>query len=133
MDRDYLGKHFIAEFYICNNSTINDIQAVEKIMIEAAEISGSTIIKPFFHTFSPQGVSGIIVISESHFAIHTWPEFSYAAVDIFSCSDFRYMEALKHIKDKFESGEYIVNLINRGLPPEGIMSSYEIPTKKITI
>lgn len=133
MDRDYLGAHFIAEFYKCNPVTINNMQAVEKIMTEAAEISGATIIKPFFHTFSPQGVSGIIVISESHFAIHTWPEYCYAAVDLFSCSDFHYREALKYIKDKIESGDYIINVINRGLQVKGSTSSYEIPAKRITL
>lgn len=114
MNRNYLGRHFIAEFYKCNPLTINDSRAVECIMTEAASISGATIIKPFFHTFSPQGVSGIIVIAESHFAIHTWPEHSYAAVDLFSCSDFLYKEALSHIRDSFQSAEYSINVINRG-------------------
>lgn len=115
MNRNYLGRHFIAEFYKCNPHTINDSRAVESIMTEAAVISGATIIKPFFHTFSPQGVSGIIVIAESHFAIHTWPEHSYAAVDLFSCSDFLYKEALSHIKERFQSVEYSINVINRGI------------------
>jgi len=133
VDRDYLGRHFIAEFYKCNPVTINSISAFEKIMTEAVTISGATIIKPFFHTFSPQGVSGIIVISESHFAIHTWPEYSYAAVDLFSCSDFRYVDALKYIKDKIESGEYFVNVINRGYQARGSSSFHEISAKKITL
>lgn len=133
MDRDYLGRHFIAEFYKCNPITINDIHAVETIMTEAAGISGATIIKPFFHTFSPQGVSGIIVISESHFAVHTWPEYSYAAVDLFSCSDFQYEKALKHIKDKFESYEYMINVINRGLQVINGSSSSGISANVIKI
>lgn len=133
MDRDYLGRHFIAELYKCNPVTINNISAVEKIMTEAVIISGATIIKPFFHTFSPQGVSGIIVISESHFAIHTWPEYSYAAVDLFSCSDLRYEDALKYIKDKFESGEHLINVINRGSRITDTSLSSEIPATKITL
>ena len=133
MDRDYLGRHFIAEFYNCNPATINDMHTIETIMTEAVKISGATIIKPFFHTFSPQGVSGVIVISESHFAIHPWPEYSYAAVDLFSCSDFRYRDALKYIKDKIESDEYFINVINRGLRVKGNSSSYDISAKKIKL
>lgn len=133
MARNYLGKHFIAEFYKCNPLVINDRQTVEDIMTAAATISGATIIKPFFHTFSPQGVSGIIVISESHFAIHTWPEYSYAAVDLFSCSDFFYREALTYIKEKIGSGEYSINLINRGLQSLSGSSPDDITLEKITL
>ncbi len=133
MARNYLGRHFIAEFYNCNAAVINNMHAVEKIMTEAAEISGATIIKPFFHTFSPQGVSGIIVISESHFAIHTWPEYSYAAVDLFSCSDFQYRDALRYIKDKFESGEYLINVINRGHQSADSSFSCDISSARITL
>jgi len=112
----HLGKHIIAEFYDCDSAVIDDISLIESIMTDSAKISGATIIKPFFHRFSPQGVSGIIVISESHFAIHTWPEHGYAAVDIFSCSDFNYKESLRHIRDRFRSGRYLINCISRGLP-----------------
>lgn len=133
MARNYLGKHFIAEFHKCNPLVINDRQTVEDIMTAAATISGATIIKPFFHTFSPQGVSGIIVISESHFAIHTWPEYSYAAVDLFSCSDFFYREALTYIKEKIGSGEYSINLINRGLQSLSGSSPDDITLEKITL
>jgi len=116
--RNFLGRHFIAEFYNCSSSIIDNVNAVEKIMTDAALLSGTNIIRPFFHTFSPQGVSGIIVISESHFAVHTWPEHSYAAVDLFSCSDFNYRKALTHIRDEFKSQDYSVRLIKRGLAVE---------------
>lgn len=116
MSRGHLGEHIIAEFYRCAPSAISDTDSVEKTMTGAAVISGANIIKPFFHGFSPQGVSGVIIISESHFAIHTWPEHSYAAVDIFTCSGFRYTEALKYIRDRFQSEKYSVKLIRRGLP-----------------
>ncbi len=133
MTRSYLGKHVIAEFYKCNPLTLNNSQAVEKIMTEAAVISGVNIIHPFFHNFSPQGVSGIIVISESHFAIHTWPEYSYSAVDLFSCSDFMFKDALRHIRDQFESEEYFISEINRGLPELPEASKENIILKHITI
>ena len=110
----HLGDHFIAEFYSCDPSILNNIDAVSNIMNRAAEISGATIIKPFFHRFSPHGISGIIVVAESHFAIHTWPEHSYAAVDIFSCGTFGYIDALRHISDSLRSGSYSIHRIKRG-------------------
>ena len=56
-------------------------------MVEAAEAARATIVKSVFHTFNPWGVSGVIVIEESHLTIHTWPEYKYAAVDLFTCGD----------------------------------------------
>ena len=82
-----LGKHVIAELYECDNDIINNEELVETIMLEAVDISGATTIKPVFHKFSPHGVSGVVVVSESHFAIHTWPEYGYCAIDIFTCGD----------------------------------------------
>lgn len=128
MKKNYLGKHFIADFHKCNPEIINNSSEVEQILTRAAAISGATVIKPFFHTFSPQGISGVIVIAESHFAIHTWPEYRYAAVDLFSCSDFNFREALVYIRDRFQSDEYSIHAIDRGLtdkpdPQDGILIS----------
>jgi S-adenosylmethionine decarboxylase len=109
-----LGIHLIADFFKCDTSVINNAESVEKIMTESVKISGATMIKPFFHRFSPQGISGIIVVAESHFAIHTWPEHSAAAVDIFSCGDFNYFDALIYIKNSIKSEENSIMHIYRG-------------------
>ena len=66
---------------------LNDVKKVEEIMVNAALESGAEVREYVFHKFSPQGVSGVVVISESHLAIHTWPELGYAAVDVFTCGD----------------------------------------------
>ena len=111
---DYLGRHFLAEFYRCSSEILNDKNKIADIMTRAVEVSNATIIKPFFHKFSPQGISGIIVIAESHLAIHTWPEFRFAAVDLFSCGDFDFTEALKFIRDGLNSEKYSIISIKRG-------------------
>ncbi len=80
-----LGRHILGELFDCQPEILNDVEEVEKLMKEAALESGATILGSYFHPFTPQGVSGVIVIAESHLSIHTWPEYRYAAVDIFSC------------------------------------------------
>lgn len=82
-----LGKHILAEFYNCSHSAINDEAGIEELFLKAAKDAGATIISWDFHKFSPHGVSGVVVIAESHLTIHTWPEFGYCAVDVFTCGD----------------------------------------------
>lgn len=80
-----LGRQILVEFYDCDQSKLNDVIFTETALLQAAEASQATIISHSFHKFSPHGVSGVVVIAESHIAIHTWPEYRYAAVDIFTC------------------------------------------------
>jgi S-adenosylmethionine decarboxylase proenzyme len=80
-----LGQQIVAEFYECDSIVLNDPRKIEEIMCEAALAAGATIVSKVFHTFSPHGVSGAVIIAESHLAIHTWPEYGYAAVDLFTC------------------------------------------------
>jgi len=82
-----LGRHVLVEYYDCSAEILNDVIQIEKAMVDSAEKAGATIINSTFHHFSPFGVSGVVVIEESHLAIHTWPEYRYAAVDLFTCGD----------------------------------------------
>lgn len=129
----HLGIHLIADFFQCDNSVINSLESVKNIMIESVKISGAEIVEPFFHRFSPHGISGIIVVAESHFAIHTWPEHSAAAVDIFSCGEFDYMAALYYIKNELKSGTSSFIKINRGLPENAKVNSTATHYEKIIL
>lgn len=82
-----LGRHLLIEYYGCDRSVINDKEFLRVNLLEAARKAKATIVTDIFHTFSPQGVSGVVVIAESHLAIHTWPEHGCVSIDIFSCSD----------------------------------------------
>jgi len=82
-----LGTQILVELYECEPEKLNDRNNIEKTLTEAVKRSGATIVATTFHTFSPFGVSGVVVIAESHVSIHTWPEYRYAAVDIFTCGD----------------------------------------------
>lgn len=82
-----LGRHILVEYQGCNEHILDDVPVIEQAMVKAAQDAGATVINSTFHHFSPYGVSGVVVIQESHLAIHTWPEYRYAAVDIFTCGD----------------------------------------------
>jgi S-adenosylmethionine decarboxylase len=82
-----LGFHFLIELYDCDKDLLKDAVFLETALSEAVKQSGAIEIGKLFHQFSPHGVSGVILISESHFSIHTWPEYRYAAVDFFTCNE----------------------------------------------
>ena len=81
-----LGHHSLIELSGCDPEKLKRVGGVRRAMLEAARRANGTIVKAVFHAFSPWGVSGVVVIAESHLTIHTWPEHGYAAVDVFSCS-----------------------------------------------
>jgi len=110
-----LGKHLIVELYGCSSELLNNLVQVEKILIEAVELSNATIVQPVFHHFSPHGISGVVVIAESHFSIHTWPEYGYCALDIFTCGDQIDADAsLQFLKKEFRASNMSVMEIKRG-------------------
>src|SRR5512138_2220097 len=82
-----LGTHLLLELRDCNPKTLSNLEFVTEAMKSAALEAKATIVEVAFHEFSPFGISGMVVIAESHLAIHTWPEYGYAAVDVFSCGD----------------------------------------------
>ncbi len=82
-----LGKHLLLELKDCDGEVLNDLSFLKGVLLVAAREIGATILGESFHQFSPHGVSGVVIIAESHLFIHTWPECGYAAVDIFTCGD----------------------------------------------
>jgi len=82
-----LGRQILIELYQCDPAVLNSEERIREILVEATRRSGATIVSHTFHTFNPHGVSGVVVIAESHVAIHTWPEYGYAAVDVFTCGE----------------------------------------------
>jgi S-adenosylmethionine decarboxylase len=110
-----LGWHLILELYECDAGRLDDLAAIQSYLMSATRASGATILDQRFHKFSPQGVSGVIVIAESHVSIHTWPEHGYAAVDYFSCSPEMNSESLTESLQKFlASGRVKARTIERG-------------------
>ncbi len=111
-----LGRHVLAEFYGCPPENLNDTAQIQQEMVSAALEAGAEIRETVFHNFSPQGVSGVVVISESHLAIHTWPEFGYAAVDIFTCGQtVDPWVSCNYLKQKFQAQNMTAREIKRGI------------------
>ncbi|WP_238531560.1 polyamine aminopropyltransferase [Nitritalea halalkaliphila] len=109
-----LGNHILVEFMRCDPHVLNDVSSIERDMVEAARKAGATVINSTFHHFSPYGVSGVVVIEESHLAIHTWPEYGYAAVDLFTCGEMDAWISFDFLKEAFRSDSYSAIEMKRG-------------------
>ncbi len=88
------GRHVLAEMTGCPPEVLNDVKGLETCFRNCAVEGGATVVSSHFHFFSPQGVSGVVVIAESHVTVHTWPEHGYAAVDVFTCGRPEVAEAV---------------------------------------
>jgi S-adenosylmethionine decarboxylase len=111
-----VGHHYIAEASGCDAGIIGKVETVEGILTRAAEVAGVTIWAISFHRFAPNGVSGVIVISESHLSVHTWPEHGYVALDIFTCGDDAKPEAaVEHALKAFGAKSMHITEVTRGL------------------
>ena len=127
-----LGTHVLLELKDCNSKVLNDIKKVEGIMVSAAKEAKASIIDTSFHKFSPFGISGMVVIAESHLSIHTWPEYRYAAIDIFTCGDVLKPEvAVHHLIQKFQSKDPSMVEMKRGLLLRGEAKLPHKPVKEV--
>ncbi|MEO0262333.1 MAG: adenosylmethionine decarboxylase [candidate division WOR-3 bacterium] len=111
-----IGEHYIVEASGCNSEIIGDIERVQHILVKAAEKANVQVWAVSFHRFPPNGVSGVIVISESHLSIHTWPEYGYAALDIYTCGEHANPEeAVNYILEEFKATSVHISEITRGI------------------
>jgi len=115
-----LGTHLLIELWSCNTQKLDNLDYLERIMSQAAEVAGATVLKTAFQDFNPQGVSGVVVIAESHLTIHTWPELGYAALDIFTCgTTVDPWKAAGFLRQELEAEGYQMRDLKRGIPPIG--------------
>ncbi|KMJ55685.1 adenosylmethionine decarboxylase [Alkalihalophilus sp. As8PL] len=84
---DTMGRHVIAELWGCNTEKLNNMSFIEQTFVDAALKSGAEVREVAFHKFAPHGVSGVVIISESHLTIHSFPEHGYASIDVYTCGD----------------------------------------------
>jgi S-adenosylmethionine decarboxylase len=114
-----LGSHLLVELYGCEASALENEASVASAMHEAAVQSEATVVAQSFHEFKPYGVSGAVIIQESHYTIHTWPEHGYAAVDLFYCGGtVRVHKAVEVLQDRFKPERIKFLVVRRGIQSE---------------
>lgn len=109
-----IGIHLVADFW--SGKTIEDPKELGELLFEAAKKAGNTPLNFAFHKFQPQGITGVLLLAESHIAVHSWPELNYLAVDIFTCGKKTFPEkALKYLKEKLKPKKVKIYKLKRGI------------------
>ncbi|SET78923.1 S-adenosylmethionine decarboxylase [Salinibacillus kushneri] len=120
---DTVGTHLIAELWECKIEKLNDMEYNEQILVEAALKAGAEVREVTFHKFSPQGISGVVLISESHLTIHSFPEHAYASIDVYTCGKrMNPNKAIQYITESLEAKSVDKVEIPRGKAPIQINS-----------
>ena len=110
----YAGVHLVIELWDATN--LNSLSKIQQIFEDAIDAIGATLLKIDLHKFSPSdGISGVAIIQESHLSIHTWPEYNYAAFDIFVCGNVDPYKAIPVLRQGFQPGKLQVSEIKRGI------------------
>jgi len=118
-----LGRHLLLELKNCNEEVLDDLDFLKDCLNEAAIQCGATVVGESFYHFSPYGVSGVVNIAESHISIHTWPEYRYAAVDVFTCGESVEPEkAVKLITERLEAKNSSLIELRRGIVEDSLVS-----------
>jgi len=129
-----VGHHYVAEASGCDPEIIGRVDKVEQILVRAAAVANVTIWSISFHRFSPNGVSGVVVISESHLSVHTWPELGYAALDIFTCgNDAKPEAAVEYALKGFGAKSMHITEVTRGLEEGDRLFFHSIVTWEETL
>ena len=109
------GSQVVLDLYDCETTHLDDLEWVKTTLVNAALAAGATIVQTVFHKFAPWGISGVVVIAESHLAIHIWPENRYAAVDVFTCGENVQMDvASAFLKREFRARRAVQRRFVRG-------------------
>ncbi|MEL0106254.1 MAG: adenosylmethionine decarboxylase [Rhodospirillales bacterium] len=112
----YAGAHILVDLWGAENLT--DKQYIDQMLQRAAEVAGATVLDSNLHQFSSSGgVSGVLLLAESHISIHTWPEREFAAIDIFMCGRCDPYRSVVVLKEAFKPDAIQVNEQKRGLLP----------------
>ena len=112
-----VGRHCIAELYDGCPEKLNSESFIRAVLTEAAKRAGATLLSLTSHNFTPQGVTALALLSESHLSIHTWPELGYAAVDAFTCGAHTDPEiACLYLKDALVAKRSTLKMLKRAIP-----------------
>ncbi|MCA9394097.1 MAG: adenosylmethionine decarboxylase [Candidatus Omnitrophica bacterium] len=108
------GRHFLIELIGCPAEKISRVEQVKPVLLQAAEVSRATVVEHFFKQYEPHGVTGVILIAESHFSVHTWPEDEFVAFDILTCGEMLPEQAVEHVRREFGARDMKQRILERG-------------------
>lgn len=108
----FAGTHLIIE--VIDGTGLDDQSRIEQAFRDCVDECGATLLHLHTHKFSPQGVSGVAVLAESHISVHTWPEIGYGAFDVFMCGDAEPWRAVSVLRNAFAAGDVRVRELLRG-------------------
>jgi S-adenosylmethionine decarboxylase len=129
-----LGTHIIVELSECDPQILSDVDTVTNILVKAAKEANAEVLQTAFHRFNPQGVSGVVVIAESHLSIHTWPGYGYAAMDIYTCGDHTDpWKACRFAAEQFQAKQMLTTEVRRGMQDEAGVFSHVVGKKSTGI
>lgn len=111
-----LGTHIITQLYECDQNILNDIPKLQELFLEACNIGKATVLQHTFYQFTPQGVTGFVLLAQSHVSVHTWPEHNYAMLDILTCGmAANPWDIFQHIKEGLKSQRFNKTQLTRGI------------------
>lgn len=110
---EFAGTHLLIDLWGATN--LNSPYEIEAVLIKAAKRAGATVLYSYMHPFEPHGVSGVVVLAESHISIHTWPERNYAAIDVFMCGEANPYNTISHLKNYFKPDNVQIAENKRGI------------------
>ncbi len=114
-NKPHLGFQTFMEIYGCPKELIDNQEYVKEVLLQVAKKLNFTVVDTLIHHFSPIGVSGVIVIQESHIAVHTWPEHNYVALDFFTCNQqYDIAQATSFLQEQFKATHIEFNNMKRG-------------------
>jgi len=129
-----LGKHIVCELSGCDPAALSDVEGIHAMMIAAAKAARATIMESAFHRFEPQGVSGTVILAESHLSIHTWPEMGYAAMDFYTCGDHTDpWLACDHASEVLRAQSVLTTELRRGIENSGGSFTHAISPNRLSV
>jgi S-adenosylmethionine decarboxylase len=121
-----MGSHYIVELLSCDTEKLKWVDLIKRILQNAIRISKAQVLGEVFHQFEPFGVTGVIVIGESHVALHTWPEYNYCAFDFFSCSkNFEVENTINYVAKELKAKDVQISRHSRGFFPRNIKEKFK--------
>ena len=110
-----IGWQVVLDCYNCDKSIVNDITEIKSMIYDLCKQINASVVKENYHMFEPYGISAYAIITTSHISIHTWPEFNFVAIDIFSCKNEVANCFEEYVKKKLNTNDIEITYLTRGV------------------